>query len=219
MVGLSFVFHTLGEESLDSLNSLENRHFWKDPFSKRPLFPNPIILVPTAPENSPERRQELVKTNSREYHVTVPALEKHFVNIFRVCLGILHWKKAGIFGEFFWSPFPTKRSTKTPRKIRGKFGAKFGAKFGTKIRKIRGTFVLQLCWPNTMSDPSDPKFMRYALLSLALQRHGRSQSSLSDMTPLLRPTGLLQRSEMTGPRIPTKDCKKHPTLDPPENTP
>ena len=30
--------------------------------------------------------------------------------------------------NFFWSPFPTKRSTKTPRKIRGKFGAKFGAR-------------------------------------------------------------------------------------------
>ena len=34
--------------------------------------------------------------------VTLPALQKHFVNIFfRVCLGILHWKMAGIFGEFF----------------------------------------------------------------------------------------------------------------------
>ena len=29
-------------------------------------------------------------------------------------------------------------------KIRGKFGAKFGAKFGTRIRKIPGTFILQL---------------------------------------------------------------------------
>ena len=35
-----------------------------------------------------------------------------------------------------------------PRKI-GKFGAKFKAKIGTtKIRKIRGTFVLYLFWPN-----------------------------------------------------------------------
>ena len=39
---------------------------------------------------------------------------------------------------FFWSPFPTKRSTKNPRKIRGKFGAKFGAKSGTKIREKFG---------------------------------------------------------------------------------
>ena len=50
--------------------------------------------------------------------------------------------------NFFWSPSPTKRSTKSPRKIRGKFGAKFGAKFGTKIRKIRETLVLQLSCPN-----------------------------------------------------------------------
>ena len=43
--------------------------------------------------------------------------------------------------NFFWSPPPTKRRAKSPRKIRGKFGAKFGAKFGTKIRrKIREIF-------------------------------------------------------------------------------
>ena len=68
--------------------------------------------------------------------------------LFRVCLGILHWKMAGIFGDFFLVSSPTKRSTKSPRKIRGKFGAKFGTKFGPKIRKIRETFVLQLSWPN-----------------------------------------------------------------------
>ena len=50
----------------------------------------------------------------------------------------------GIFGEFFLVSVPTKRSTKTPQNIRGNFGAKFGAKLGAKIRKIRGTFVLQL---------------------------------------------------------------------------
>ena len=53
-------------------------------------------------------------------------------------------KRRGFLVNFFWSPFPTKGSTKTPRIILGKFGAKSGAKFGTKIRKIRGTFVLQL---------------------------------------------------------------------------
>ena len=77
--------------------------------------------------------------------LTVPALQKHFVNIFFVfawefCIE----KRRGFLVNFFWSPSPTKRSTKNPRKIRGKFGAKFGAKFGTKIRKIRETFVLQL---------------------------------------------------------------------------
>ena len=61
-------------------------------------------------------------------------------------------KNSGIFGDFFvWSPFRTKRSTKTPQTIRGKFGAKFGAKSVTEIQKIRGTFVLQLFWPNSLS--------------------------------------------------------------------
>ena len=30
------------------------------------------------------------------------------------------------------------------------WGFKFGAKFGTKIRKIRGTFLLRLFWPNPL---------------------------------------------------------------------
>ena len=59
-------------------------------------------------------------------------------------------KCRGFLVIFFGSPFPTKRSTKTSRIIRGKFWAKFGAKFGTKNRKIRGTFVLRLVWPNQL---------------------------------------------------------------------
>ena len=50
--------------------------------------------------------------------------------------------------NFFWSPSPTKWSTKTPQKIRGKFGAKLG----TKNQKLRETFVLQLFWPNKISE-------------------------------------------------------------------
>ena len=38
--------------------------------------------------------------------------------------------------NFLWSPFPTKRSTRTPQKIRGKFGEKFGAKSGAKFEKF-----------------------------------------------------------------------------------
>ena len=63
-------------------------------------------------------------------------------------------KWRGFLVNFFWSPSPTKRSTKSPRKIRGKFGANFGAKFGTKIRKIQETLVLQLFWPNELSHHS-----------------------------------------------------------------
>ena len=54
-------------------------------------------------------------------------------------------------GKDFWVNFsglrfPRKRSTRTPQKNRGKFGAKFGR----KIRKIRGTCVLQLFWPKEL---------------------------------------------------------------------
>ena len=85
-------------------------------------------------------------------NVILPALQKHFVNIFFVFAWefcIEKWR--GFLVNFFWSPLPTKRSTKNPRKIRGKFGAKFGAKFGTKIQKIRGAFVLELVWPKWMT--------------------------------------------------------------------
>ena len=69
--------------------------------------------------------------------------------IFFSCLpGNLHWKTAGIFGEFFLVSVSHEPKHEKSSKIRGKFGAKFRAKFGTKIRKIRGTFVLQLFWPN-----------------------------------------------------------------------
>ena len=73
------------------------------------------------------------------HKVTLPALQKQFVNIFFVfawefCIE----KRRGFLVNFSWSPFPAKRSTKTPRKLRGKFGAKFGEKFGTKIRMKYG---------------------------------------------------------------------------------
>ena len=80
-------------------------------------------------------------------HVTLPALQKNFVNIFFVFAWefcIEKWR--GFLVNFFCSPSPTKRSTTNPRNIWEKFGAKFGAKFGTKIRKIRKTFVVKnLC--------------------------------------------------------------------------
>ena len=78
-------------------------------------------------------------------NVTLRPLQKHFVNMFFVFAWefcIEKWR--GFLVNFFWSPFPTKRSTKTPQKIRGNFGEKFGAKSGTQIRKIRGAFVLRL---------------------------------------------------------------------------
>ena len=68
------------------------------------------------------------------------SVNNFFVFAWEFC--IEKWR--GFWGNFFWSPSPTKRSAKSPRKIRGKFGAKFGAKLGTKYRKIRETFVLQL---------------------------------------------------------------------------
>ena len=48
----------------------------------------------------------------------VPPLQRNFVNIFFVfawefCIE----KRRGFLVNFFWSPFPTKRSTKTPQKF------------------------------------------------------------------------------------------------------
>ena len=73
--------------------------------------------------------------------ITLPALQKTFVDFFFEFaweFRIEKWR--GFLVNFFWSPSPPKRSTKSPRTIRGKFGAKFGAKFGTKIRKNSGNF-------------------------------------------------------------------------------
>ena len=95
---------------------------------------------------------------------TLPALQKNFVNIFFV----FDWefcieKWWGFLVNFFWSPSPTKESTKSLRKIRGKFGAKLGAKFGTKIRKIREPFVLQLSRPEGFGTPlSGPNGSRHS---------------------------------------------------------
>ena len=55
-----------------------------------------------------------------------------FVFAWEFC--IEKWR--GFLVNFFWSPFPTKRSTKTPQKFRGKFGEKFGAKSRTKFEKF-----------------------------------------------------------------------------------
>ena len=52
---------------------------------------------------------------------------------------------AGIFGDFFLvSVSAETKNENSSKNSGGKFGAKFGAKFGMKIRKILGTFVLQL---------------------------------------------------------------------------
>ena len=115
---------------------------------------------------------------------------------FRVCLGILHWEMAGISGDFFWSPSPTKRSTKSPRKIQGKFGAKFGAKFGTKIRKNFGE--LSFCnFPD--------------LASCEVQRH-RAEDRIAFLSPLLavRPLQNLQLFTPDGPINPPKIKESQP---------
>ena len=79
------------------------------------------------------------------HKITLHALQKTFVDfLFKFAWEFCIEKWQGFLVNFFWSPFPTKQSTKIPEKSRGKFGAKFGAKFGTKIRKIRGIFVLRL---------------------------------------------------------------------------
>ena len=99
------------------------------------------FLAPTFPGNW---RTEI--GNSFRYFASSPEkFCEYFFFVFPWEFCVEKWR--GFLVDFFWSPFPTKRSTKTPQKIRGKFGKEFGAKSGTKIRKIRGTFVLRLFWP------------------------------------------------------------------------
>ena len=46
----------------------------------------------------------------------------------------------GCLVNFFWSPFPTKRNTKTPQKFREKFGANSGQNSGQKFKQKSGNF-------------------------------------------------------------------------------
>ena len=64
----------------------------------------------------------------------------------RSCLGILHWNMAGISGEFFWPPFPTKRSTKLLKNS----GQNSGQNSWWQFEKNRATFVLQSFWPKEL---------------------------------------------------------------------
>ena len=84
---------------------------------------------------------ERTKANNPQC-ITLPALQKTFVDFFfefAWAFCIETWR--GNSGEFFLVSVSSKMKHENSSKNRGKFGAKFG----TKIRKIRGTFILQLC--------------------------------------------------------------------------
>ena len=73
--------------------------------------------------------------------------EKFRDHFFRICLGVWHWKMAGIFGEFLWSPLPGKQS----QKILEKFGENSEETPEENPGwKIRGTFIMQLFWPKEL---------------------------------------------------------------------
>ena len=83
---------------------------------------------------------------------TLPALQKTFVDFFfRICLGILQWKMAGILGEFFLVSVSHETKHKKSSKISGKIRSKIRGKIRDEHFKIRGTFGLQLFWPNKLS--------------------------------------------------------------------
>ena len=71
-----------------------------------------------------------------------------FFYVFAWGFGIKRWR--GFLVNFQWSPwcFPRNKAQKILNHFGRKLGGKFGKKIGTKIRQIRGTFVLQLFWPN-----------------------------------------------------------------------
>ena len=67
----------------------------------------------------------------------LPALQKNFVNIFFVFaweFWIEKWR--GFLVKFFWSPSPTKQSTKNPRKIRENSEQNSGQNSGRKFEKF-----------------------------------------------------------------------------------
>ena len=69
--------------------------------------------------------------------LTLPALQKKFVNIFFVFaweFRIEKWR--GFLVNFFWSPSPTKRSTRSPRKIRENSEQNSGQNSGRKFEKF-----------------------------------------------------------------------------------
>ena len=116
---------------------------------------------------------------------TLPALQKSFVNIFFVFAWefcIEKWR--GFLVNFFWSPSPTKRSTKSPRKIRGKFGAKFGAK--NSGRKFEKFGKLSFC---NFSDPTnlriDSRESGHLRLGLADKGKNEFQRKPLSTSPLL----------------------------------
>ena len=95
-------------------------------------------------------RRTLARNTLAIIHVYLARSPENFCGFFlRTCLGILHWKAPGIFGEFFLVSVSHETKHENSSKNSGKIRSKIRAKFGTKIRKIRGTFVLQVFWPNT----------------------------------------------------------------------
>ena len=86
---------------------------------------------------------------------TLPPLPRYYITFayppepfceyfFRICLGILHGKMAGIFGEFFLVSVSHETKHEKSSKNSGKIRSKIRGKIRDKKSKIRGTFVLQL---------------------------------------------------------------------------
>ena len=79
---------------------------------------------PSRSENGPLTNKE--RKRPINYFASSP--ETFCEYFFRSCLGILHWKMAGIFGEFVLVSVSHETKHGNSSKIRGKFGEKFGAK-------------------------------------------------------------------------------------------
>ena len=64
----------------------------------------------------------------------------NFSFFFRICLGILHWKMAGIFGEFFLVSVSHKTKHEKSLKISGKIRREIRGKIRDKNSKNSGNF-------------------------------------------------------------------------------
>ena len=97
--------------------------------------------------------------------VTLPALQKHFVDFFfKFAWEFCIEKRRGFLVNFFWSPFPTKQRTKTPEKFGENSEQNSGQNSGRKFEKF-GDFSFCIFW----SDSNCPKVRCCNAIVLGMQ--------------------------------------------------
>ena len=126
----------------------------------------------------------------KSYYITLPVLQKNFVNIF--CLFAWEFcieKRRGFLVNFFWSPSPTNRSANHSSKNSGQNSGRNIEKFGK----------LSFCnFPDLILHQHTSKF-QFARLTL-LRPPNRSVSSLAILHPYTPSSSHVPRPVLARPR-------------------